>query len=126
MAGTPAKWGIEKDDLPVQKLEAIKSQFPDAQFPTNLSRYMENAKLIKTTAEINELKAAGAEADYAFEVGFNAIKEGRTEQEVVAEIEYAMMRKGVMHMSFDTIVQAGANAANPHGVLKRILLKKTN
>ncbi|WP_334331603.1 MULTISPECIES: Xaa-Pro peptidase family protein [unclassified Companilactobacillus] len=124
VAGTPSKWGIEKDDLPVQKLEAIKQQFPDAQFPTNLSRYMENAKLIKTPSEIEELKAAGAEADYAFTVAFNAIKEGRTEQEVVAEIEYAMMKKGVMHMSFDTIVQAGANAANPHGGPEKTPIEK--
>lgn len=124
VAGTPSKWGIEKDDLPVQKLEAIKQQFPDAQFPTNLSRYMENAKLIKTPSEIENLKAAGAEADYAFTVAFNAIKEGRTEQEVVAEIEYAMMKKGVMHMSFDTIVQAGANAANPHGGPEKTPIEK--
>ena len=124
VAGTPSKWGIEKDDLPVQKLEAIKQQFPDAQFPTNLSRYMENAKLIKTPNEIENLKAAGAEADYAFTVAFNAIKEGRTEQEVVAEIEYAMMKKGVMHMSFDTIVQAGANAANPHGGPEKTPIEK--
>ena len=124
VAGTPSKWGIEKDDLPVQKLEAIKQQFPDAQFPINLSRYMENAKLIKTPSEIEKLKAAGAEADYAFTVAFNAIKEGRTEQEVVAEIEYAMMKKGVMHMSFDTIVQAGANAANPHGGPEKTPIEK--
>ena len=53
VAGSPAKWGIEKDDLPVQKFEVIKQQFPSAEFPTNLSRYMENAKLIKTAEEIN-------------------------------------------------------------------------
>lgn len=114
-AGSPKKWSIEKDHLSVDKLESIKEQFPDATFPDNLSRYMENAKLIKTEEEIKLLDAAGKEADYAFEVAFKAIKEGRTEQEIVAEIEYAMMKKGVMHMSFDTIVQAGANAANPHG-----------
>ncbi|MFD1472449.1 M24 family metallopeptidase [Companilactobacillus mishanensis] len=111
----PKVWASEKDNLSVQKLEAIKQNFPDAEFPGNLSRYMEKARLIKTPEEIKLLEAAGDEADYAFTVGFNAIKEGRTEQEVVAEIEYAMMKKGVMHMSFDTIVQAGENAANPHG-----------
>lgn len=124
VAGNPIKWAIEKDDMSVQKLEALTNQFPDATFPVNLSRYMENAKLIKTPEEIEELKAAGAEADYAFSVAFNAIKEGRTEQEIVAEIEYAMMKKGVMHMSFDTIVQAGANAANPHGGPEKNSVKK--
>lgn len=120
----PLHWAIEKDDLSVDKFEAIREQFPNADFPENLSRYMESAKLIKTDDEIKELIAAGKEADYAFSVAFNAIKEGRTEQDVVAEIEYAMMKKGVMHMSFDTIVQAGANAANPHGAAEKNLLKK--
>ena len=124
VAGSPVNWGIEKDNMSVQKLEALRQQFPDAKFPVNLSRYMENAKLIKTPEEIAELKAAGDEADYAFSVAFKAIKEGRTEQEVVAEIEYAMMKKGVMHMSFDTIVQAGANAANPHGGPEKTPIKR--
>ncbi|WP_338217466.1 M24 family metallopeptidase [Companilactobacillus muriivasis] len=124
VAGSPVNWGIEKDNMSVQKLEALRQQFPDAKFPVNLSRYMENAKLIKTPEEIAELKAAGDEADFAFSVAFKAIKEGRTEQEVVAEIEYAMMKKGVMHMSFDTIVQAGANAANPHGGPEKTPIKR--
>lgn len=120
----PIKWATEKDNLTVQKFEIVKKHFPNAEFPGNLSRYMENARLIKTPEEIENLKAAGKEADYAFSVAFDAIKEGRTEQDVVAEIEYAMMKKGVMHMSFDTIVQAGANAANPHGGPEKNLLKK--
>lgn len=120
----PINWATEKDNLTVQKFEIVKKHFPKAEFPGNLSRYMENARLIKTPEEIENLKAAGREADYAFEIGFNAIKEGRTEQDIVAEIEYAMMKKGVMHMSFDTIVQAGANAANPHGGPEKNLLKK--
>lgn len=124
VAGQPKNWATEKDNLTVQKFEIIKQHFPDAEFPGNLSRYMENARLIKTPEEIENLKAAGREADFAFSVGFDAIQEGRTEQDVVAEIEYAMMKKGVMHMSFDTIVQAGANAANPHGGPEKNLLKK--
>ena len=111
----PTRWALEKDDLPVQRYEAILKQFPDATFPGDASRFMENLKLIKTPEEIALMEAAGREADYAFEVGFNALKAGKTEQDIVAEIEYALMRKGVMHMSFDTIVQSGINAANPHG-----------
>ena len=47
----------------------------------------------------------------------------RTEQDVVAEIEYTMKKNGIMHMSFDTIVQSGANAADPHGAPKADLIK---
>jgi Xaa-Pro dipeptidase len=111
----PKRWAIEKDDLPYGRYEFILNQFPDATFPGDASRFIEKAKLVKTPDEIAIMIEAGKEADFAFEVGFNALKTGRTEQEVVAEIEYALMKKGVMHMSFDTIVQAGVNAADPHG-----------
>lgn len=111
----PTRWGIEKDDLPVFRFEAVMSQFPHATFPADASRYVERAKLIKSPDEIALLEAAGREADTAFAAGFAALRTGITEQAVVAEIEYAMMKRGVMNMSFDTIVQTGANAANPHG-----------
>ncbi|WP_288761919.1 Xaa-Pro peptidase family protein [uncultured Lacticaseibacillus sp.] len=114
-AGEPAKWAIEKDDLPVYRYDAIRQQFPDATFPADASRFIEQKKLIKSDSEIALMDAAGREADAAFAAGFAALHSGVTEQAVVAEINYAMMKQGVMEMSFDTIVQAGANAANPHG-----------
>ena len=43
------------------------------------------------------------------------MKEGVTEQAIIAEIEYQLKKQGVSQMSFDTLVLAGANAASPHG-----------
>ncbi|GKQ42089.1 Xaa-Pro aminopeptidase [Companilactobacillus sp. RD055328] len=120
----PKNWAIEKFSLPVSRMESILVHFPDSQFVGDVSKYMEKTKLIKTPEEIALLQAAGKEADYAFSLGFQAIKEGKTEQEVVAEIEYGLMKKGVMHTSFDTIVQGGANAANPHGGPEKTPLKR--
>ncbi|WP_125579723.1 M24 family metallopeptidase [Lacticaseibacillus suibinensis] len=111
----PIKWGIEKDDLAVFKFEAIMRQFPTATFPADASRFIETLQLIKTPDEIAKMEEAGRQADRAFAAGFKALRAGITEQAVVAEIEYAMMKEGVMHMSFDTIVQAGIDAADPHG-----------
>ncbi|ERL65454.1 M24 family metallopeptidase [Schleiferilactobacillus shenzhenensis] len=108
-------WAIEKDVLPFGRYEAVRKFFPDAVFTADASRYMEQAKLIKSADEIALMVAAGKEADECFRVGFNALRTGITEQGVAAEIDYAMMQQGVMHMSFDTIVQAGINAADPHG-----------
>ncbi|WP_125705383.1 M24 family metallopeptidase [Lacticaseibacillus daqingensis] len=114
-SANPLHWGIEKDDLAVFKYEAIMREFPQATFPADASRFSEGLQLIKTPDEIAKMIAAGQQADRAFAAGFAALKAGITEQQVVAEIEYAMMQEGVMHMSFDTIVQAGVNAADPHG-----------
>ena len=89
VTANPTKWAIEKDNLAVFKFEALMKQFPDATFPVDASRFIENQRLIKTPAEIKQMEAAGAQADRAFQAGFNAIKAGATEQEVAAEIDYA-------------------------------------
>ncbi|GAF42002.1 xaa-Pro dipeptidase [Agrilactobacillus composti DSM 18527 = JCM 14202] len=111
----PMNWAIEKEQLQVSRYEALINYFPEAVFNVNATDFIEHQRLYKTPAEIELMLAAGREADEAFKVGFKAVSSERTEQQVVAEIEYHMMAQGVMHMSFDTIVQSGANAANPHG-----------
>ncbi|UQS82480.1 Xaa-Pro peptidase family protein [Bombilactobacillus folatiphilus] len=116
-------WAIEKADLSYFRYEQIKMQFPDAQFPGNASEFLDQLKLIKTPDEIELMKEAGKQADYAFKLGFEALCTQRTEQQVVAEIEYGLMKQGVMHTSFDTIVQSGNNAANPHGVPEKRAIK---
>ncbi|MFD1393203.1 M24 family metallopeptidase [Lacticaseibacillus jixianensis] len=120
---SPLRWGIEKDDLAVFKFEAIMRQFPQATFPADASRFIEAQQLIKTPSEIAQMEEAGRQADRAFAAGFKALRTGITEQGVVAEIEYAMMKEGVMHMSFDTIVQAGEDAADPHGGPEQVAIK---
>jgi len=123
VTANPVRFGIEKDDLPVVRFEALMAEFPQATFPADASRFIEGQKLFKTDDEIALMVEAGHQADAAFAAGFAAIKAGVSEQEVVAEIEYAMMKQGVMHMSFDTIVQAGQDAANPHGGPEKTQLK---
>ena len=80
-----------------------------------MTSIIQRLQLIKTVEEKDKLIAAGKWADVAFEVGFKAVKEGITEQAIIAEIEYQLKKQGVSQMSFDTIVLAGMNAASPHG-----------
>lgn len=113
--GTPTNFAIEKNQLPVERYEALKGFFPNAAFDADLTRFIQNLQLIKTEREIDQLLEAGHWADVAFEIGFKTIRERVTEQELVAEIEYQLRRNGIRQMSFDTLVLAGKNAASPHG-----------
>ncbi|MFV0561247.1 MAG: M24 family metallopeptidase [Enterococcus sp.] len=113
--GQPMNVGIEKNALSVDRFEFISSQLVGTDFFTDLTPVIQRLQLIKTTQERDLLLEAGNWADVAFEVGFQAIKDGVTEQEIIAEIEYQLKRKGVSQMSFDTLVLAGENAASPHG-----------
>lgn len=115
---TPKRFAVVKNNLPLIRFEAIKQQFPNADFSTDLTSFIQHEKLFKTDEEIALLKKAGDFADKCFEIGFNALSTSKTEQDIVAIIEYEMKKQGIMHMSFDTIVQTGKNAADPHGAAK--------
>lgn len=108
-------WATEQDGLSVAHFEALHAQFPDSDFSKDLSSFISHIRLFKTPEEVKKLQAAGKEADFAFQIGFNALRNGITERNIVGQIEYQLkLQKGVMQVSFDTIVQAGPNAANPH------------
>lgn len=108
-------WAIEKNNLSVQHLQDLESVFPSASFTTDVSSFISKIRMIKSPKEIKKLQAAGAEADFAFKIGFAAIKNGVSERSIAGQIDYQLkIQRGVMHESFDTIVQAGTNAANPH------------
>lgn len=111
----PVQWAIEKNNLTIDHYNAIKNQFLFANFEKDLTPFIQKLRLIKTADEIERLDAAGREADLAFKIGFEAVQAGRTEAEIAAELEYVLKKKGVMQMSFDTLIQAGAHAAEPHG-----------
>lgn len=106
---------IEKANLPVERLEALQRVFPATNFALNLTPEIEKMRLIKSADEIEKLNVAGKWADFAFAQGFEATKVGTSEQQVAADLEYALKGKGIMEMSFDTLIQAGAHAAEPHG-----------
>lgn len=113
--GTPNAVALEKAFLTIDRYEALADAFPEADFSTDLTRFIQTSQLIKTEDEIDKLLEAGHWADVAFEIGFKTLRERVTEQELVAEIEYQLKRQGVKAMSFDTLVLAGKNAASPHG-----------
>ncbi|OOL69441.1 peptidase M24 family protein [Enterococcus faecium] len=113
--GQPGNVGIEKNALTVERFDAISDILTGTDSYTDLTSIIQRLQLIKTLEEKDKLIEAGKWADVAFEIGFKAVKEGVTEQAIIAEIEYQLKKQGVSQMSFDTLVLAGANAASPHG-----------
>lgn len=50
-----------------------------------------------------------------WQVGVAAIQEGKTELDVLATIEFELKKKGILEMSFSTMVLTGEKTAAPHG-----------
>ncbi|PLR98133.1 M24 family metallopeptidase [Bacillus sp. T33-2] len=105
---------IEKEHLNVERYETLNHTFPGARFISAEDK-LRLLRLKKDEQELDKIRQACELADFAIETGVQEIKEGRTELDVLAAVEYALKKKGVTEMSFATMVLAGKNAASPHG-----------
>lgn len=74
----------------------------------------ESAMKVKNGEELARIKKACEIAEDAFNALLPQIKEGMTETEVAAILEYEMRRRGAEGTSFDTICAFGANGSVPH------------
>lgn len=108
-------FAIEADNLTVTRYNALQTALPNVTLQKDITAEINRLRLIKTPDEIQHMLAAGRDADRAFEIGFAALAEGVTELGVAAKLEYELKLSGVPGMSFDTLVQFGAHAADPHG-----------
>lgn len=106
--------GVEKEHLNVERYEELSHIFTGASF-ISAEEKLRKLRMIKDEKELEAIRKACELADYAIEVGCAEIKEGRTELEVLAAIEFELKKKGVASMSFSTMVLTGANGASPHG-----------
>ncbi|MEO4051941.1 Xaa-Pro peptidase family protein [Solibacillus sp. CAU 1738] len=108
-----SKMAIEKAHLTVERLEALQSFYPNATFE-RLDDKINEMRVIKDEIELEKMREAAKLADYAIQVGCDAIAEGKTEMDILNAIESAIKAKGYA-MSFDTMVLAGEKSASPHG-----------
>lgn len=76
----------------------------------------ERERRIKTPEEIELLRQAEAIGDAAFSDILKILKQGMTELEVAAEIEYSLKKHGAEGLSFDTIAASGINSSKPHAI----------
>ena len=80
----------------------------------NADKAFEDAMIVKSDWELDNIAKACDIAEDAFLELLPEIKEGMTEREIAALLEYKMRKLGSEGASFDTIVAFGAHAAVPH------------
>ena len=80
----------------------------------NADEAFKTAMMVKNEWELSCIQKACEIAEDAFNALLPEIKEGMTETEVAALLEYKMRMLGAQGLSFDTIVAFGAHGAVPH------------
>ncbi len=109
---------VEADSTPVSRYSALKASLtgvevlPDDKF----DRLTERMRAIKTAEELKLIRAAQKLTDDTFTYILDRIRPGRTEKEIMLDMEFFMRANGSEGVSFDFIVVSGKNSSLPHGV----------
>ena len=80
----------------------------------NIDETYVKAMSVKNEWELENIAKACEIAELAFNELLPEIKEGMTESEIAALLEYKMRKHGAQGLAFETIVAFGAHAAVPH------------
>lgn len=107
---------VDKSSMTVAIFEQLQRALPNVAFTQDCTPLLTDLKVIKSDDELTKMIHAGKSADLAVQFVAKALKVGKSELEVITEIESELKKQGVKEMSFDTMVLRDVNAANPHGV----------
>ncbi len=91
---------------------------------SELSKTISNTRLIKSADEVEKLKTAQKIAEKAYLEVLNFVKEGISEKEIAARLEFLMKMYGAERVAFDLITITGKNTSLPHGVPSDTIVKK--
>ena len=111
-----AEVGFEDLNLTVSAFQKMKEGLPQVQKWVPLGNETDLLRCVKTPEEIEKIARASSIADQALSQLLPQIREGMTELEGAAELEYLMKKLGAQGASFDTIFAAGKHSSMPHAV----------
>lgn len=109
---------VETASTCMKDLAAYKEGFPGTEISEEgkLDELLEEMRSIKTPEEVEMIKQAQALTDDTFDYILPRIEKGRTEIDVMLDMEFYMRKLGSEGVSFDFIVVSGKNSSLPHGV----------
>ena len=109
---------IETYSTSVSRLSALKAALTGIEIVTDdkFDKLTEDMRAIKTAKELEYIKSAQKMTDDTFSYILERIEPGRTERDIMLDMEFYMRRLGSEGVSFDFIVVSGKNSSLPHGV----------
>ncbi len=83
---------------------------------SKMTHLLSALRSVKSPEEIASIKAAQALTDATFDYILPRIQAGRSEIDVMLDMEFFMRRQGSEGVAFDFVVVSGSNSSLPHGV----------
>ena len=109
---------VETDSMSISELGRYKAALPDIEILSDdmLDRVLEDMRAVKSEQELSLIRKAQKITDETFTYILNHIEPGRSEIDVMLDMEFYMRKLGSEGVSFDFIVVSGKNSSLPHGV----------
>ncbi|MBR7132393.1 MAG: aminopeptidase P family protein [Clostridia bacterium] len=108
----------ETDLISVSAFKRLKAAFPEIRLSQSgkLTDKIKELRSIKSAEEIEKIRISQELTDRTFSYILERIEIGRTEKEIMLDMEFFMRRLGSEGTAFDFIVVSGKNSSLPHGV----------
>jgi Xaa-Pro aminopeptidase len=100
----------------------LTDKFPEKSWK-NTPDFFELIRMNKEENEICILQEAANIANQSYLAMLNYVKQGISEAELSAILEFEMKKRGGQKVSFDTIVASGKRSAMPHGVASEKIIE---
>jgi Xaa-Pro aminopeptidase len=106
---------FEEDKLSVAQLRQARRAAGSGWAWKGFRGVVEGIREVKDAGELAHMREAARLGSAVMEHAIGMVRAGITEQDLAAEIEYQMRKRGAEGPSFETIVASGERAALPHG-----------
>lgn len=108
---------IETENVSVAKFDLLKQKLNSEILNVDeLSKQLRILRSQKSEKELSFIKAAQEITDSTFSYILPRIEVGRTERDIMLDMEFYLRKLGSEGISFDFIVVSGKNTSLPHGV----------
>ncbi len=109
---------VETESMSLSDFAMWKDRLPNVILAKDgkIDLALNEARAIKSADEVANMRVAQEMTDETFTYIAERITPGRTEREVMLDMEFYMRRLGSEGVSFDFIVVSGKNSSLPHGV----------
>lgn len=109
---------LETSYVPIERVSCYQNMVPvgcEVSMDSRINDKILEFRSIKSSDEIKCIKEAQRLTDETFSYILNNIQKGKTEREIMLDMEFFIRKQGSEGVSFDFIVVSGKNSSLPHG-----------
>ena len=109
---------VENKHISMEQYRKYQESFGEIHIPEDnrFDKLLCDLRSVKSDEELKLIEQAQALTDDTFSYILSRISDGRTERDIMLDMEFYMRKLGSEGVSFDFIVVSGKNSSLPHGV----------